>query len=63
MRLIPCLLGVLAASLGCGTPPNQRILTRASTYEHSFSLVTPTGYPVDIADLERRARGVADGRF
>jgi protein involved in polysaccharide export with SLBB domain len=53
MRVIVCLAGIIAAASGCGTPPNQRILTRASTYEHSFSLVSATGYPVDIADLER----------
>ena len=39
---------------GCGTAPNQRILTRTSTYMKAMTFGTPSGYPLDIAELERR---------
>src|SRR5439155_241707 len=32
MRPLACLLGFLTVASGCGTPPNQRVLNRTSTY-------------------------------
>jgi protein involved in polysaccharide export with SLBB domain len=54
MRPLACLLALLAAASGCGTPPNQRVLTRTSTYMKAMSLGTPTGYPLDLPELESR---------
>ena len=54
MRLF-AVLGILAlASAGCGTPPNQRLLTRTSSYMKAMSFGNPSGLPLDIAELERR---------
>jgi polysaccharide export outer membrane protein len=39
---------------GCGTAPNQRILTRTSTYMKAMTFGSAVGYPVDFAELERR---------
>ncbi len=45
-------LALLAA--GCGTAPNQRLLTRTSSYMKAMSFGTPTGFPIDIPELERK---------
>jgi protein involved in polysaccharide export with SLBB domain len=42
------------AAIGCGTPPNQRLLTRTSDYLKAMSYGFSTGHPFDIAELERR---------
>jgi polysaccharide export outer membrane protein len=39
---------------GCGTPPNQRLLTRTSSYLKAMSFGQDSGYPLDIAELERK---------
>lgn len=54
MRPFACLLALLAAAPGCGTPPNQRLLTRTSSYLKAMSFGLPTGHPLDVAELERR---------
>jgi hypothetical protein len=45
-------LGLFLA--GCGTGPNQRIVTRTSTYMKAMTFGSAVGYPVDFAELERR---------
>jgi protein involved in polysaccharide export with SLBB domain len=45
-------LGLMLA--GCGTAPNQRIVTRTSTYMKAMTFGSAVGYPVDIPELERR---------
>ncbi len=40
--------------LGCGTPPNQTLLTRTNDYFKAMSFGFPTGHPFDLAELERR---------
>lgn len=45
-------LGLLL--VGCGTAPNQRIVTRTSTYMKAMTFGSAIGYPVDFAELERR---------
>src|SRR5437868_15353865 len=45
-------LGLLL--VGCGTAPNQRIVTRTSTYMKAMTFGSAVGYPVDFAELERR---------
>jgi protein involved in polysaccharide export with SLBB domain len=42
------------AVAGCGTPPNQTLLTRTSTYMKAISFGNGTGFPLDIPELERR---------
>jgi polysaccharide export outer membrane protein len=39
---------------GCGTAPNQRLLTRTSSYMKAMSFGNPSGFPLDIAELERK---------
>jgi polysaccharide export outer membrane protein len=39
---------------GCGAPPNQRLLTRTSSYMKAMSFGQDTGYPLNIAELERK---------
>ncbi len=48
------LLAPAVALAACGTPPNQTLLTRAGTYLRAMSLTAETGYPLDIAELERK---------
>ncbi len=49
------LAAVLGLTLvGCGTAPNQRIVTRTSTYMKAMTFGSPSGYPLDFAELERR---------
>ncbi|HLY11614.1 MAG TPA: polysaccharide biosynthesis/export family protein [Planctomycetota bacterium] len=45
-------IGLLLA--GCGTAPNQRVVTRTSTYMKAMTFGSAVGYPVDFAELERR---------
>jgi len=45
-------LGLLLT--GCGTAPNQRVLTRTSTYMKAMTFGSAVGLPVDFAELERR---------
>jgi polysaccharide export outer membrane protein len=52
-RLAPAAL-LAAALAACGTPPNQRMLTRTSDYLKAMSFGFPTGHPLEIAELERR---------
>jgi polysaccharide export outer membrane protein len=44
---------LLALALS-GSPPNQRILNRTSTYLKAMTFGTNTGYPLDLGELERR---------
>lgn len=44
----------LAAAAGCGTPPNEGIVTRAPSYLAALSLSASAGHPLDIAQLERK---------
>lgn len=53
MRSMACLAGIVAVLVGCGAPPNERLLTRTATYDRALSLVNPSGNPLDIAALER----------
>jgi polysaccharide export outer membrane protein len=39
---------------GCGTPPNQRLLTRTSSYMKAMSFGQDSGLPINIAELERK---------
>jgi protein involved in polysaccharide export with SLBB domain len=51
------LMGTLALGLalaGCGTAPNQRMLTRTNTYMKAMTFGSAVGFPVDFAELERR---------
>jgi polysaccharide export outer membrane protein len=51
------LLGLAGAAIllsGCGTAPNQRLLTRTSSYMKAMSFGNPTGFPLEIPELERR---------
>jgi len=54
MIRIAWLVPVALAALGCGTPPNQAILTRAPNYMAALSLASDTGHPLDIQQLERK---------
>ena len=54
MRSIALGLSLLAVAAGCGSPPNQRLLLRTSDYMKAMSFGIPTGFPLDIAELERR---------
>jgi polysaccharide export outer membrane protein len=42
------------AALGCGTPPNEGIVTRAPNYMAALSLSSSAGHPLDIPQLERK---------
>jgi polysaccharide export outer membrane protein len=44
----------LVAALGCGTPPNEGLVTRAPSYLAALSLAGSTGHPLDISQLERK---------
>jgi hypothetical protein len=48
------ILALAAVSASCGTPPNQRLLTRTSDYMKAMSFGFDTGLPFDLAELERR---------
>ncbi len=51
------LIGPVVAALllaGCGTAPNQRLLTRTSSYMKAMSFGNPSGFPLDISELERK---------
>ena len=39
---------------GCGDAPNQRIVTRTSTYMKAMTFGSAVGYPVDLDELVRR---------
>jgi len=39
---------------GCGTAPNQRLLTRTSSYLKAMTFGTSSGHPIDIPALERQ---------
>jgi len=54
MRMLTWTAVAAIAAAGCGTPPNQTLLTRTSTYMRAMSYGNGTGYPLDIAELERR---------
>lgn len=47
-------LALAAALAGCGTPPNQRLLTRTSDYLKAMSYGFDTGHPFDLEVLVRR---------
>jgi len=54
MKTLIWLAGAAALLSGCGSAPNQRLLTRTSTYMKAMSFGNPSGFPLDIAELERR---------
>jgi len=54
MKTLIWMAGAMALLAGCGTAPNQRLLTRTSTYMKAMSFGNPSGFPLDIAELERR---------
>lgn len=54
MRVLACLSLLALAATGCGTAPNQRLLTRTSTYMKAMSFGQPSGMPLDLPELERR---------
>ncbi len=47
-------LALALAALGCGTPPNHGVVTRAPSYMAALSLTHSTGHPLDIGELERK---------
>jgi polysaccharide export outer membrane protein len=54
MRKLAWMTALVLGALGCGTPPNQRLLTRTSSYMKAMSFGNPSGFPLDIPELERR---------
>lgn len=54
MKRLLWLAGAAVLIAGCGTAPNQRLLTRTSTYMKAMSFGEPSGFPLDVAELERR---------
>jgi polysaccharide export outer membrane protein len=57
MTTMKTLGGILTAALlaaGCGSPPNQRLLTRTNTYLKAMSFGFDTGSPLDLGELERK---------
>src|SRR5215510_8769633 len=54
MRMLAWTAAAAIAVAGCGTPPNQTLLTRTSTYMKAMSYGNGTGFPLDIAELERK---------
>jgi len=54
MRKLAWTVAAAIAVAGCGMPPNQTLLTRTSTYMKAMSYGNGTGFPLDIAELERR---------
>ena len=53
-RAIFALALAASAALGCGQPPNQRLLTRTSDYLKAMSYGFDTGHPFDLEILVRR---------
>jgi hypothetical protein len=54
MRTLAWTAALALCAAGCGMPPNQRLLTRTSTYMKAVSYGNGTGFPLDIPELERR---------
>jgi polysaccharide export outer membrane protein len=54
MKTLIWLAGAATLLAGCGSAPNQRLLTRTSSYMKAMSFGLPSGFPLDIAELERR---------
>lgn len=54
MRMLAWTAAAAIAVAGCGTPPNQTLLTRTSTYMKAMSYGNGTGFPIDIPELERK---------
>jgi len=54
MKTLIWLSGAVALLAECGSAPNQRLLTRTSSYMKAMSFGSPSGFPLDIAELERR---------
>src|SRR5205814_1938977 len=54
MRMMAWTAALALSVAGCGMPPNQTMLTRTSSYMKAMSFGNATGYPLDIAELERR---------
>jgi len=54
MRMLAWTAVAAIAAAGCGTPPNHGLLTRTSTYMKAMSYGNGTGFPLDIAELERK---------
>ena len=54
MRKLACMAVLVLGAAACGTPPNQRLLTRTSSYMKAMSFGNPSGFPLDVAELERR---------
>ncbi|HZE95629.1 MAG TPA: polysaccharide biosynthesis/export family protein [Planctomycetota bacterium] len=54
MKTLAWTAALALALAGCGNPPNQRLLTRTDTYLKAMTFGTPSGFPLDIPELERR---------
>lgn len=54
MRTLAWISALAMAAAGCGTPPNQRLLTRTSSYMKAMTFGNGTGFPLDLPELERR---------
>jgi protein involved in polysaccharide export with SLBB domain len=54
MKMLGWMAVVAMGLAGCGTPPNQRLLTRTSTYLKAMSFSQDTGFPLNIPELERK---------
>ena len=54
MKTLIWLAGALALLAGCGSAPNQGLLTRTSSYMKAMSFGQPSGFPLEISELERR---------
>jgi hypothetical protein len=54
MKALACTALVALGIAGCGTPPNERLLTRTGTYMKAISFTAEAGYPLNVAELERK---------
>ena len=45
---------LLLCAAACGSPPNERLLTRPGNYMRAMSFAFDTGHPFDIGELERK---------
>jgi polysaccharide export outer membrane protein len=54
MKTLIWLAGAATLLAGCGSAPNQRLLTRTSSYMKAMSFGNPSGFPLDLSELERR---------
>lgn len=54
MKRLAGIAAVALAAAGCGTAPNQTLLTRTSTYLRAMSFGNGAGFPLDLPELERK---------